>query len=150
MIGFQDQPHEGEIRKEPVIMIETGDPRVGAEQGVPLFLPQGGDSPYLERVKGALRRVHQGQVFDQTMMTSFERMDLFEPLSIEISLSNIEKLTFQDYYTISEQKLAALDAESLYQLNQLGVLKLAFFALSSLGNFNRLIALKNQKDAMVQ
>ena len=77
-----------------------------------------------------------------------ESMDLLEPVSIQIKLSNVEEINFSDYYTINQQKLTNLDGESLSKLNQYGVLSLLYFVLSSMGNFQQLIALKNVKSAM--
>jgi len=76
-------------------------------------------------------------------------MELFEPVNIEISLSSIANVNLPDYYTINKDKLAQLDGESLEKLNRMGVLSLAYFALVSLGNFNKLIELKNQSSAIV-
>ena len=75
-------------------------------------------------------------------------MGLFEPINIEISLSSIANVNLRDYYTINKEKLAQLDGASLEELNKLGILSLVYFALVSLGNFNKLIALKNKKMAI--
>jgi hypothetical protein len=150
LIGFQDQEVDGKLRKEPIIRVDMDDPRVGADEGQAVFLPFGGDTPYLERIMRTLQTIHQGVIFDKVLFSSVVSMDLLEPVSIEVTLSNIEQISFHDYYTINEEKLAQLDGESLEKLNKAGVLSLAFFALSSLGNFHRLIALKNKKSAIAQ
>jgi hypothetical protein len=75
-------------------------------------------------------------------------MDLLEAVSIQIKLSNVEEVNFSHYYTINQDKLANLDAHSLSKLHQYGVLSLLYFVLSSMGNFQQLIALKNAKSAM--
>jgi hypothetical protein len=54
-----------------------------------------------------------------------------------------------DYYTINKDKLAQLDGKSLEKLNKMGVLGLVYFALGSLGNFTKLIELKNKRSAIV-
>ena len=97
-----------------------------------------------------LQVIHQGAAFDKTLFSSLESMDLLESVSIEVTLSNIDRVNFHNYYTINKEKLAQLDGESLEKLNKSGILQLAYFALSSLGNFNKLIALKNMKSAIVQ
>jgi SapC len=150
LIGFQQQEIQGELRKEPVIHFDADSPRVGVEHGEAVFLPFGGDSPYLQKIMRTLQIIHQGHIFDKTLFSCLESMDLIEPVSIEITLSNIEQFNFHNYYTINEEKLAQLNGESLEKLNTLGILKLIFFASSSLTNINKLIMLKNKKTAIGQ
>lgn len=148
LIGFQNQEVDGQMRKEPVIHINMDNPRVGVDAGKAVFLPFGGDTPYLEEVMRTLQKIHQGSIFDKTFFSTLESMELLEPLSIEVTLSNVEQVSFHSYYTINREKLAKMDGDSLEKLNKLGILSLAFFVLSSLGNFNQLIALKNEKMAI--
>jgi hypothetical protein len=44
--------------------------------------------------------------------------------------------------------LAQLDGDSLEKLNKMGLLGIMYFALVSLGNFNKLITMKNKKMAI--
>ncbi|MEH6592317.1 MAG: SapC family protein [Halioglobus sp.] len=148
LIGFQSQEVDGQMRKEPVIHIDMDNPRVGVDDGQAVFLPLGGDTPYLENVMRTLQVIHKGASYDNTLFSSLESMDLLEPVSIEVTLSNIDKVNFNNYYTVNKEKLAQLDGESLEKLNKSGVLNLAIFALSSLSNFNKLIELKNMKSAI--
>ena len=98
----------------------------------------------------SLQGIHQGALLDEQFFDLLDSMYLFEPLNIEISLSTISSINLLNYYTINKEKLASLDAESLAKLNKAGVLGLVFFALSSLGNFNKLIELKNNHTAIAQ
>lgn len=147
-LGYQKTAKEGDEQAAPVICIDMQDPRVNSEYGEDVFLPFGGEAPYLEYVKKALQTIEQGLQFDKTLYTLVESMALLEPVSIEIKLSNVEQVNFGDYYTVNQQKLTQLDAESLNTLNQYGVLSLLYFILSSMGNFQQLIELKNAKSAM--
>ncbi len=148
LIGFQNREIDGKMHQEPIIHIDMDNPRVGADDGQAVFLPFGGDTPYLERIMRTLQLIHQGAILDKILFASLESMDLLEPVSIQVTLSNIQQVNFPGYYTINAEKLAQLDGESLEKLNKQGVLSLAFFALSSLGNFHQLIALKNKKAAI--
>jgi hypothetical protein len=147
-LGYKKAQQEGEAPVDPVICIDINDPRVNTEQGADIFLQFGGEAPYLEYVKKALKTIDSGIQFDKTLFTLVESMDLLEPVAIQIKLSNVEEINFSDYYTINQQKLATLDSESLSKLNQYGVLSLLYFVLSSMDNFQQLIALKNAKSAM--
>ena len=149
LIGFQSREVEGKAVKEPVIHIDLDHPRVGAESAQPLFLAYGGDTPYLEKVMQTLQVIHQGAALNETFFATLDAMELFEPINIEISLSNIANVNLTDYYTINKEKLAQLDGESLVKLNKMGVLGLVYFALGSLGNFTKLIELKNKRSAIV-
>lgn len=149
LIGLQRQEQSDDPNQEPIIQIDMDNPRVGTEGGEPLFSPMGGHSPYLERVIATLKTIHQGVVFDKTLFAVLTDMALLEPVAIEVTLSNIAQYKFHNYYTVNEEKLSGLAGEPLEKLHKLGVLRLLFLAQSSLGNFQRLIELKNQKNAMV-
>jgi len=150
LIGFQSCEVDGKSVKEPVIHIDMDNPRVGVERGQPLFLTYGGDTPYLEKVMQTLQVIHQGATLDEKLFSTLDDMELFEPVNIEISLSNISSVNLRDYYSINKDKLAQLSGDDLQKLNNMGGLGLVFFALSSLGNFNKLIELKNKKMAIAQ
>ena len=138
------------MRKEPVIHIDMDDPRVGVDEGQAVFLPFGGDSPYLEKIMRSLQVIHRGANRDKTLFPLLESMDLLQPVSIEVTLSNVEQVNLNDYYSINAERLSQLDGESLEKLNKQGALSVAFFALSSLTNIQRLITLKNRKSAIAQ
>lgn len=148
LIGFQNREVDGKSIKDPVIHIDMDNPRVGADGGNPVFLPFGGDTPYLEAIMQTLQIIHQGNMRDEIVYSTLDSMQLFEPVNIEISLSNIEKVNLRDYYTINQERLAELDGDSLEKLNKIGALSLIFFALSSQENFSKLIQLKNNKMAI--
>lgn len=145
-LGYQKS--EGEEVQNPIICIDTDDPRVNNEHGEDLFLQFGGEAPYLNYIIKTLQTIEAGIEFDKTLLTLVESMDLLEPVSIQIKLNNEEEVNFSNYYTINQDKLSQLNGEELTKLNQFGVLSLLYFILSSTGNFQQLITLKNAKSAM--
>jgi hypothetical protein len=147
-LGYNKAENEDGQASAPVICIDMDDPRVNTEHGEDVFLQFGGEAPYLNYVKKALQTIESGIQFDLTLFTLVESMELLEPVAIQIKLSNVEEVNFSDYYTVNQEKLAQLDGESLTKLNQYGVLSLLYFVLSSMGNFQQLIQLKNAKSAM--
>jgi hypothetical protein len=147
-LGYKKAENENGQASDPIICIDMDDPRVNIEHGEDVFLQFGGEAPYLNYVKKALQTIESGIQFDKTLFTLVESMDLIEPVAIQIKLSNVEEVNFSDYYTVNQEKLAQLDGESLTKLNQYGVLSLLYFVLSSMGNFQQLIQLKNAKSAM--
>jgi hypothetical protein len=147
-LGYKKAQNENSETSAPTICIDMDDPRVNTEIGEDVFLQFGGEAPYLDYVKKALQTIESGIKFDLTLFTLVDSMDLLEPVAINIKLSNVEEVNFSDYYTVNQEKLAQLDGESLAKLNQYGVLSLLYLVLSSMGNFQQLIQLKNAKSAM--
>ena len=78
-----------------------------------------------------------------------QKLDLLEPVSIKISLTEEKQIAFNGYHTVNQERLANLDGSSLLELNRAGVLSLVFFMASSLGNFQKLIELKNARSSML-
>lgn len=144
-IALQERQVGGKRLAEPMIFIDLDDPRVGDKEGEPLFLPQGGNSPYLEHVTGMLRLIYQGMEVSKAMFAVFTELELIEPVSLEFNLSETEKYKLPDVFTISASRLAQLKGSDLERLHGAGYLRAAYFVLSSLGNVGRLIDLKNRK-----
>lgn len=146
-IGYP-KAKEGSEKPAPMICIDLDDSRVNAQSGEDIFLPMGGESGYLQYVKKALQTVETGAQYNQTLFALVTEMDLLEPVSVEIKLSNVEQVKLNNYYTINQQKLASLPGEQLSRLNQYGMLGPLYLLMASMGNFQKLIALKNAKNAM--
>jgi len=147
-LGYKKSEKENNEQQDPVICIDLQDPRVNSNHGEDIFLQFGGESPYLNYVKKALQTIDSGMYYDKTLFSLVEVMDLLEPVSINIKLSNVEEVNFSNYYTINQEKLTNLAGAELAKLSQSGVLSLLYFILSSMGNFQTLLELKNAKSAM--
>lgn len=132
---------------EPVIHVDLDHPRVarGGAVGDPVFLPQGGQAPALERALDALRAIHVGNEASGPMTALFDELGLAEPVSLDVQVSERDSYNFTDYLAITHEKIAGLDGAALARLNQAGMLMPAIFAASSLANINRLIARKRQR-----
>ena len=132
---------------DPKINIDLDDPRVSETQGEALFLPHGGNAPYLERMAHTLNILYDGVALSKRMFAAFDAAQLIEPVTIEISLREGAKYAISDCYAISRERLASLDGATLETLNKDGFLHLAFLAISSLGNMSRLIDMKERRRA---
>jgi len=66
-------------------------------------------------------------------------------VKVEIKLNEQEAYGVTGLHTISPEKLRALDANSLHQLNQSGFLPLAFLVIASHGNVRKLMAMKQRR-----
>ena len=146
-IGFQDQEVGGQTRREPIIYIDLDHPRVSKTEGRPLFLPNGGHSPYLQHVSHVLRVLHIGAEVTAPMFTAFEEAGLIEPAALDVNLDDHTRYKVPDIYTISGEKLAALGGSELENLHKAGYLRAAYMVLASMPNVNRLIAMKNARRA---
>ena len=123
------------------VMIDEQHPRLRPD-GQPVFLPLGGETPYLEGIKRVLQTVDAGLRADRLLYRELVAMDLLEEVKIEISVFAELRYDFSGYHTINQEKLAALNGEQLLRLHRLGLLGLVYFLVSSLGNFQKLVNLK--------
>jgi len=147
LIGFQDQQVDGAMRKERVIHVDLEHPRVSRTEGQPLFLPKGGNSPYLDHVATVLNGIHEGLAFGRIMTAAFQQLGLIEPMKLEVKVSETEKYAVEGLHTINEEKLRALDGEALSRLHRSGFLQGAYLVAASLGNVKALMALKQRRSS---
>lgn len=145
LIGFQDQQVDGAMRKERVIHVDLEHPRLSRTEGHELFLPRGGNSPYLDHVAKVLNGIHEGLAFGRLMTAAFQQLELFEPLKLEVKINETQKYSVEGLYTLNEEKLRALEGESLQRLHRSGFLQGAYLVLSSLANVRTLMELKRRR-----
>ena len=143
LIGFQQQP--GDSTKKPVIHVDLDNPRVSRSEGTPVFLPRGGNTPYIDQIAVILNGIREGIEISNAMFAAFTAMNLIESVDLEIKLNNETQHDLHGLYTISRERLAQLDGDSLHKLNQAGFLQGAFLVLASLNNLYRLISIKQQR-----
>lgn len=131
----------------PMVYVDLDDPRVGRDEGLPLFLPQGGNAPYLNHIQDMLQAIYAGSELAGPMYAAFDAAGLIEPVTLEIMLNEVERYDLPDHCTISPERLASLDGAELEQLNRSGYLAAAFLVAASINNISRLIDLKNARRA---
>ncbi|AXR05554.1 SapC family protein [Salinimonas sediminis] len=144
-IAYHQQDDSAQAK--PFLCFDEQDERVSNTTGESVFLPMGGESAYLQHVKKALQVIETGAQYDNTLFTLAQEMDLLEPVSVQIKLSDDHQVNFNDYLSINEQALANLSGDALARLNQYGTLSLLFFILSSMSNFQQLIDRKSAQAA---
>lgn len=147
-IGYQRRQQEDSESAAIVVMVDEDHPRCGAKNGEAVFLEHGGESPYLEYIRKVLQKIEDGLRADRYFFGLLRKLDLLEPVSIKLSLTEEKQIAFNGYHTINQERLANLDGSSLKELNRAGVLGLIFYLTSSLGNFQNLIGLKNASSSM--
>lgn len=142
LIGFQKG--EGDSRKA-VISLDTESPRLNTEEGEPLFLEHGGASDYLSDVSDLLEKIHHGHQQTQQLVRLLLKHDLLESFALEVTLNSGEQCQLMGFYTINEDKLQALSADAMHELNDAGALAAIFMIVASQGQFRQLIVRKNRR-----
>lgn len=129
----------------PFVSIDMDDPRVSTDNGNKLFDDDGKATRYLDQINDTLASMHQNQQVLNAMVDAFTDAKLIEPVSLDITLANGEHINFGGAYTVSEEKLSELDAETLNSLNEKGYLSAAFYIAGSIENIRKVIAFKNER-----
>lgn len=145
LIGFQNQKIDGEEKKVPVIHFDEDNPRVSEAEGEPVFLEQGGNSAYLDRVCRMMDALGTGIKQNKLMFSLFQELELIEPLTVDVTLDDGTPFKLSGYYTVSEEKLAQLDAGKLDLLNKNCLLFPAYMVVSSTIKIGNLVKRKNQR-----
>ena len=128
----------------PVVTVDMDHPSVSQDEGEPVFLAHGGESPYLERVSSLLAAIQQGHEASQAFSKLLVGLELVESVNLEITFVDGSRQSLTGLYTIHEEKLAALSANGLEVLHQKGHLRDIYMMQASLPNLERLIQRKNQ------
>lgn len=137
----------GQHGEELMIHIDLDSPRVGEGEGEAIFLPHGGMSPYLENINSILLAIHEGMQSNAGFMAALAQHELVEGFSLDIELDDGAQHRLAGFYTINEERLAALDAPAIDSLHKAGYLAPIYFQLASLSNFRALIDRKNLRHA---
>lgn len=144
-IALQRDAVGGEPR--PMIHVDLDHPRISREEGEPVFLPAGGNSPYLQGVSRTLSQIHDGLEIAGPMFAFYDELGLIEPIDVEIKLDDGTSYDLPDVFTVAPDRLAAVTGENLEKLHQSGLLRAAHWIMASMGNIEDLIARKTRRRA---
>lgn len=133
--------------EELVVHVDLDSPRLSRTEGEALFLPQGGTTEYLERMNSTLQSIHVGLQGARTFIGALLEHDLLESFVLDITLDDGSDNRLAGFYTIHEERLAALDGAALARLHRAGHLQAIYMVLASLSNFRTLIDAKNRRNA---
>lgn len=145
LIGFQENQVEGTFTQQAVLHVDLDHPRVNAMQGEPVFLPQGGNTPYLDHIAGVLRGIHEGHAFGADMYAMLDAKGLIQPLTLDVQIDAQYRIGVNGLHAVDRDRLAQLDGPALAELNRAGYLEGAYLMLASLHNMRRLIAEKQRR-----
>jgi len=150
LIGVHPNQDESLERHELMVHVDLDHPRISRTEGAPVFLRHGGNSPYLERATRMLQMIAHGAEYAQPMFSAFLEAGLIDETELEVKLNERTQYTLPDFLTINQERLAELDGKTLERMNHAGYLQLAMLVVTSLGNMNWLVELKNRKIAAGQ
>ncbi|WP_449468424.1 SapC family protein [Stenotrophomonas humi] len=145
LIGFQEQRVDGELRQEAVMHVDLDHPRVNTASGEPVFLPQGGNSPYLDHIASVLRGIRDGSTYGAGMFAMFDAKGLIQPVKLDVQIDEQHRVVVNGLHGIDRDRLALLEGAELLELNRAGYLEGAYLMLASLHNMRRLIAEKQRR-----
>ncbi|KRA59257.1 peptide ABC transporter permease [Caulobacter sp. Root655] len=148
-IALQGDRSADAAQPELMIHVDLDHPRISRTEGEAVFLPAGGNAPYLQGVVGLLGAIYDGLEMGPAMFAAFEELALIEPVVVEIKLDDERSYDLPDLYTISQERLVGLDAADLLRLHRSGLLRAAQWVVSSMGNLRTLIDLKTRRLAEV-
>lgn len=143
-IGVPERGADGAMQGEPMIHVDLDHPRISRDEGEPVFLPHGGNAPYLDHVAGVLQSIYVGSEASRAMFAAFEEHGLIEPIALDISLDDGRRYDVPDCFTIGQQALRDLDARALDALHRADFLRAAIWVAGSLANLGALVERKRQ------
>ncbi|QAY75271.1 SapC family protein [Sphingosinicella sp. BN140058] len=127
------------------VHIDMASPRIAGEEGMRLFDEFGQPTPYLDGITEKLGALDEGYQGSAAFLDALKRHDLLEPMSLEVTLDNGSTNRLVGFHVIDEDRLRALDAQSLSRLHADGHLMPIFMAVASLANLGALVARKNRR-----
>ena len=132
-----------------MVHVDMGSPRLrqAGSEGEAVFQSHGGSSEYLERVNSVLLAIHTGLHGARAFMDALLEYELLESFVFDITLDDGSQNRLAGFYTIHEERLAALGTDALARLHRAGHLQAIYMAVASLSNFRTLIERKNRRHA---
>lgn len=144
LIGFQ-KPNPA-AQPQRVLTIDLDHPRVSETQGEPLFLEQGGNSPFLESMADMLETIHTGNEENKAFMATLVKLDLLESITLDIKLEDQSRNQLQGFYTLDDEKLQTLNDEALLELKRSGFLLPAYMMAASLSQLGKLVRMRDAQE----
>ena len=145
LIGFQASDDPAYPEDKPVVHIDMDSPRVNDTEGEAIFLPQGGQSPYLQHISSVLKAIHQQNPLTQPFVEALQELQLIEAVDLKIQLDDGNNIELGGLYTVHEEQLKELPQEQLFSLHQKGYLEAIYMMMASVQNLSTLIAMKNRR-----
>jgi hypothetical protein len=129
------------------VHIDIDNPRVSDSEGEEVFKPHGGITDFLERINSLLAAIHHGLQDTPAFVTALLEHELLESFVLDVGLDDGSQNRLAGFYTINEDRLAALSGDAIARLHAAGHLHAIYMVMASLSNFRALIDRKNARHA---
>jgi hypothetical protein len=144
ILGFRGEERTPE---NSLVSLDMDHKRVQEEVGELLFDDEGKATPYLENISQLLGGMMAGLESTRLFIELLSEHDLIEPAQINVTFGSGEMKSFEGLYTVNDEKLGELSGEVLQTMHKHGYLQAASLLIASMGQMQRLIDLKNSKQA---
>ncbi|MEZ9198441.1 SapC family protein [Shewanella sp. 10N.286.54.B9] len=145
LIGSQNIMEDGVQKMQRVLHIDLNNPRVSTEQGEPLFLEFGGNTPFLDTAVDMLDVIHNGVEDSDSFIEALLKFELLESFTLDVELNNGSKHQMIGFYTVNEDKLKTLSSDNLAELHDKGYLQAIYMTIASQANIRTLLDKKNKQ-----
>lgn len=145
MVGVNAKQGEQPSPENTMITINTESTRVQETSGELIFDENGNITPFMQEINKLLSILVSGMLRTDAFIKALSTHNLIEPIQLTVNLLNSEEKRFDGIYTINEEKLKQLDSNTLADLNNKGYLQACYLLLASMGNIQKLIALKRKR-----
>ncbi len=135
----------GKENNQILICIDTDSSTLKSGQGEAIFDSTGKETGYLQKIKSRLAELLDGETSTQDFIKALLALNLIMPMALDISFANTQQQRVQGLYTINEERLAQLDTNQLFSLQQQGYLQPIYTMIASLGQIYALIQKKNER-----
>jgi hypothetical protein len=129
----------------PTVHVDLDSPRLSRDEGEPLFRPHGGTSEYLERMSALLGTLHEGMQAMPAFADALLKHELLESFVFDVELDSGAQHRLAGYYTIHEERLAALDGAALEGLQRAGHLLPIYMVVASLSRLRDLVERRQER-----
>jgi hypothetical protein len=129
----------------PELAIDLDDPRVGAEDGKPLFTDHGQPTRYLQSILWAFQDLKPGAEMTKLFIARLLELKLIEPIDVEVEFDDGSTRNCIGLYTINQEVLARLSDEVVEELFRRGYLSLIHLMLASLKQIPVLARKRNSR-----
>ena len=133
-VAVPDNSPDPAESRQLITCIDVDNPAVQDSEGERLFDDEGKESPYLRHKLAILSELIAGEQSTQEFLARLESLGLIRPFQVEFKVGTNEPRKITGLHSIDEQKLRALDAATLADLNTRGYLHAIYAMLSSLGH----------------
>lgn len=146
MVGLQTEGND-QSKSRGVLSLDMDSKRVSETEGEALFNEDGTGTPFLENMNGLISRLMAGIESTKAFIKALQEHDLIMATKLDVRFGDGTSKSFDGLHCVKEEKLRELSDETITEFYKKGYLQACFMIMASMGNVQKLIALKNQRAA---